>query len=541
MKKTFRSTASMTVIAAVLAALASGCTGGGAAGGSGAGSRDTGSSGTASSGSSSFAYTGAGPITDKAGTIKILATNSWYNNVDLAKAPIVQEIGKRAGVTVNWELLPPSTYQDAINPRLAAGADLPDIVYQMDQDQTMKNIQGGLFKPLNEYIDKYGVNIKKLFAQYPELKASLTTPDGKIYYLPQLAVTKNYMPLFMVNTRWLEKLGLKEPATLDEFTEMLRKMKTGDPNGNGKQDEIPFTIDPKFVGMAFGTSFGLDLSNNFYADSSGKVHYSYYEPAYKDYLAYLNGLYKEGLLESDFASTTSDQITSKISQNISGVTFNFSWHQSMVYSKLFKDYDPSKPLIKGIAPLKGPQGEPFYLGRNPITGIFGISKDAKDPELAFKFLDYASGEEAKEMYVWGLKGETYDVVDGKKQFTEKGKDNDFLQKFGINPPNLPIEQSVEATDVLVAPWHAKLDKEMEKYIRAPFPFVYALPEEASNENTVMPDIDTYVKEMNIKFITGKESLDKFDAYLKTLKSMGIEDVIKGRQAQYDRYKAASKQ
>ncbi|MNY77272.1 hypothetical protein D3C86_2171120 [compost metagenome] len=56
----------------------------------------------------------------------------------------------------------------------------------------------------------------------------------------------------------------------------------------------------------------------------------------------------------------------------------------------------------------------------------------------------------------------------------------------------------------------------------------------------MPDITTYVNEMNIKFITGKESLDKFDSYIKSLKSMGVEDVIKGRQAQYDRYLAASK-
>ncbi|UJF35695.1 extracellular solute-binding protein [Paenibacillus hexagrammi] len=543
MRKTLQTTASVTLITALFTLVAAACSSGGGSNAptstSAAGEQNSAAPATAAA--SSFTYTGAGPITDKKdAALKILATNAWTNNVDLSQAPIVQEISKRAGINVNWELLPPSTYQDAISPRLAAGADLPDVIYQLDQDQTMKNIQGGLFKPLNDYIDKYGVNIKKLFEKYPALKASLTTPDGKIYYLPQLAVTKNYMPTFMVNVRWLEKLGLSEPTTLDEFTEMLRKFKSGDPNGNGKADEIPFTVASNQLANAFGPVFGLDLANNFYADKDGKVHYSYYEPAYKEYLTYLNGLYKEGLLESDFASVTADQITSKFSQDITGSTFNFSWYTSMVYSKLYKDYDPSKPLIKGIAPFKGPHGDQFYIGRNPITGIFGVTKNAKDPELAFKFLDYASSDEAKEIYAWGLEDQTYEVKDGKKQFTEKGKDNDFIQKFGINPVNLPIEQSVEATDVLVAPWHAKIDKEMEKYIKAPFPFVYALPEEASTENTVMPDITTYVNEMNIKFITGKESLDSFDAYLKTLKSMGVEDVVKGRQAQYDRYLAASK-
>lgn len=539
MGKRIKAGAAWTLSAGMLVMVAAGCSGGASTPSGGSDAKKTElSSGASPSG---FTYTGTGPITDKGNsTIKILATNAWTNNVDLKQAPIVQEISKRAGMNVDWELLPPTTYKDAIAPRLAAGSQLPDVVYNLDLDQTMKNIQGGLFKPLNDYIDKYGVNLKKLFEKYPELKASLTTPDGKIYYVPQLAVTKNYMPTFMVNTRWLDKLGLKEPATLEEFTDMLRKMKTGDPNGNGKQDEIPMSIAPNQLPGAFGPVFGLDLANSFYADSGNKVHYSYYEPNYKEYLAYLNGLYKEGLLESDFASVTADQITSKFSQNITGVTFNFSWYTSMVYSKLFKDYDPNVPLIKGIAPFKGPHGDQFYWGRNAITGIFGITKDAKDPELAFKFLDFASSDEAKELYVWGIEGTTYTKADGKKQFTEKGKDNDFIQKFGINPTNLPIEQSVEGTDTLVAPWHAKIDKEMVKYIKPPFPFVYALTSEAATENTVMPDITTYVNEMNIKFITGKESLDKFDSYIKTLKGMGIEDVLKGRQAQYDRYLKANK-
>ncbi|MNW22624.1 hypothetical protein D3C71_2242290 [compost metagenome] len=56
----------------------------------------------------------------------------------------------------------------------------------------------------------------------------------------------------------------------------------------------------------------------------------------------------------------------------------------------------------------------------------------------------------------------------------------------------------------------------------------------------MPDITTYVTENQIKFITGKTSLDQFDNFLKTLKGMNIESVIKLKQAQYDRYQAALK-
>ncbi|WP_168123110.1 extracellular solute-binding protein [Paenibacillus sp. HB172176] len=490
---------------------------------------------------SSFTYTGSGPITDQSGKkLSVLATNAWTTNVDLNNADIVKKIVENAGISVDWQLVAPQNYADSVSPRLASGQDLPDIVYLPDQDQLMKYIKSGLFLPINELYEKYGVNLQKLYEDNPDIKASLTTPDGDMYYVPQRTLTKNYMPLFMINMRWLDAVGLKEPTTIDEFTEMLRKFKTDDPNQNGKADEIPMSMDPKFLQMAFGPVFGMDLYNKFYADDSGKVHFGYYDAAYKEYLTYLNGLYKEGLLPVDFASTTADQVSSRFSQNVTGVTFNFSWYTSMVYSPLFADYDPSVPLIKGIAPLVGPHGDQFYVGRTPVSGIFGISKNAKDPELAFKFLDYASSEEAQTYYTWGIEGVTYEEKDGKKQFTEQGKDNEFIQQLGIGPVNLPISQSTDSADVQVAPWHAKLDKELEKYIKAPFPFVYALQDEADAESMYMTDITTYVEEMHYKFITGQESLDNFDSYIATLKKMNIEKVLEGKQAQYDRYLAASK-
>ena len=47
-------------------------------------------------------------------------------------------------------------------------------------------------------------------------------------------------------------------------------------------------------------------------------------------------------------------------------------------------------------------------------------------------------------------------------------------------------------------------------------------------------ISTYVKEMALKFITGEESLDNWDTYLKTVEEYGIKDVLETYQAAYDR-------
>ena len=51
----------------------------------------------------------------------------------------------------------------------------------------------------------------------------------------------------------------------------------------------------------------------------------------------------------------------------------------------------------------------------------------------------------------------------------------------------------------------------------------------------MTDINTYVDEMTLKFITGTASLDDYDAYLEQLKKMGMEEAIEITQTQYEAF------
>ena len=41
----------------------------------------------------------------------------------------------------------------------------------------------------------------------------------------------------------------------------------------------------------------------------------------------------------------------------------------------------------------------------------------------------------------------------------------------------------------------------------------------------MADIETYVDEMDMKFITGREPIENWDTYVAKVKEMGIENVI----------------
>lgn len=484
-------------------------------------------------------YDGSAPITDQEGaTVSILATNSWYSTVDLNKADVVLKVAENAGVTVDWNMIDPTTYTDTVSPMLAAGTDLADIIFLPDLDENQTYINSGMFEPLDDHFDLMP-NFRAYLDEHPEIEASLTAQDGHIYYVPVVGLPDNYLPCLMYQTEWLDQLGIEAPTTLDEFVEMLRAFKENDMNGNGKtDDEIPMSIMSDFLQQMFGWAFGMDLNSGFYADEEGTVHYGYYEEdKYKAYLTFLNGLYEEGLLEMEFTSLTRDQITERFANNLTGVTFDFSWQMSQLYSTQFENYNPDEGgIVVGVEPLSG-EYQGYYSGTNPVKGIFGVNKDAKDLDLAIKFIDYAMSEECQTMYAWGIEGLSYNVDEnGVYSYTEQAlNDNNWLQQVGINPPCLPYHNDAAATDVLLPAWHVEIDKHLAEFSHAPWPFIYATEDESDEIQMYLTDIETYVKEMHIKYITGSESLDTFDSYLSTLKSMGIEDLLEIKQAQYDRY------
>ena len=108
-----------------------------------------------------------------------------------------------------------------------------------------------------------------------------------------------------------------------------------------------------FLPYAFGPAFGMDLVSGYYADDQGVVHYGPYEKeAYKAYLTFLNGLYKEGLLEQEFASLDRDQIVARCANDQTGATFDYSWQMSTLYSAQYDSYRLTPPRASSPARLR---------------------------------------------------------------------------------------------------------------------------------------------------------------------------------------------
>ena len=486
-----------------------------------------------------FTYTGEAPITDEGGTLTVLAQKSNYANVDIGSAPIVLKVFEEAGVTPDFELHDYDNYANEVTSTITAGNTNADIIKIPDSDPNQVFIKSGLFVPLDEFFD-YMPNFVAWLKDHPVEKAELTAEDGHIYYVPGLNVADDYQPCLMYNQVWLDKAGKEAPADLDSFVELLRYFRDNDMNGNGDAgDEIPMSVAKEFLPYMFGPAFGLDLVSGFQADDQGNVTYAYADSEnYKKYLKFLNELYAEGLLESGFDTVTRDDIIARMTEDLTGVAYDFSWAMSMMYSNVLPYYDgTAATAFVGVAPLSG-DSKGFYVGRNSLAGMFGVNKKSDDIELAVKFLDYAMSAHCQDYYQWGFEGESYVVkADGTREYTEKGNDNDWLQALGINPAFvLPAEQSVEATDILVADWHAQINRDLRQYIRHPWPDIYATSQESDTVNRFMDSISAKVDEDGMKFIKGDKNLDSdFDAYISSLDELGLAEVTEVRQTQYNRY------
>jgi putative aldouronate transport system substrate-binding protein len=69
------------------------------------------------------------------------------------------------------------------------------------------------------------------------------------------------------------------------------------------------------------------------------------------------------------------------------------------------------------------------------------------------------------------------------------------------------------------------------------PSITPTPDESQESARIMAEVNTYADEMLVKFILGTEPLSNFDAYVNTIKRMGIDRAIEIQNAALTRYNA----
>lgn len=471
--------------------------------------------------------------------------------------PVFQEVEKITGVHVEFEPYVETTGKEAWKTRLAAGKDLPDIVWIPDNDVTTY-ADAGLLIELTDLINNYAPNLyQEFFVDDPRVGATMVSPDGKIY-----AIANNFTGGNMVDVKglgirqdWLDKLGLEVPTNLDEWYNVLKAFKTQDPNGNGEADEIPMycymgypQCDYSYLGTALGlvadasNMHGSDLYFNYVPGADGKLVNQYRTEGFKELIKWLNKCYAEGLIY-DYGSATSSMLSTYNSQNKLGSFI--SWMANVVsYEDTLHSAGYTDAKWVALTPPADANGKANVIYRPNVLLYFGITKDCKNPELAMRWIDFVTGsDQGTDLLSFGIEGLTYTVnANGEKEFTEVITNNpngwsisSALQAYG-GFAKLLLNRKVELYEAM---YKGRVLDDAKAYwplFMDGFPVIIASSEETEELAMIKADLDTYRSEMLTKFVTGQADIDKqWDSFMKTLDGMGQERMDEIRQQQYDRY------
>ena len=458
--------------------------------------------------------------------------------------PIIQEITKRTGVNFEFVAAPNTEdqFREKFNVTVASG-DIPDIMVSTYRDDMMKVAEQGTFAALDDYIDQYAPNLKKILDENPDYIRDIRASDGNIYFMPFIGAVKTFK-VWMLRGDWLDKLGLEVPVTLDDWYNVLKAFKEQDPNGNGEADEIPYTTRNTQAGVlafmeAFGIS-GFEANEQFFIED-GQVKYAYTDPRCKEALEFINKLYSEGLIDSEYATNDTNVWLSRLTNEVSGACQDttaraYSWGTQVRVASADSD-----AYFVVVAPPKGPDGTQMTTSQmQAIRGFTAISADSPYIKEIVQLFDYFYSEEGSLLMNFGIEGETYTMENGKPTYTENIA-NDSQGRSILSMLNIyghrewAYKQDIGYEDALLDETYVNYRNDMEQYIRPTIPALSFTEEEREVINSTYTEIQTYKDEMINKFIMGKEPLDNFDSFVQTLKNMGIDDVLAVEQAAYDRY------
>jgi len=472
------------------------------------------------------------PLVDKPTTIRWATRENWYPEAPLSSGlPIWKEIEEKTNIKIEWET--PADYDNAIKTRLAANADLPDIVgMPWPGDPTIYG-ESGVLIPLEKMIEEQGHNIQKVFEDYPNAKKLHTTGDGHIYGLA--AVIRGSADLntmcFFVRKDWLDELGLQEPDTLDDWYVMMSAFKQKGEMTN--TDILPFAGD----GFRFCGAFGLTLNCSDYGfgvDSNGKVVYQWILPEMKELLAWWSKMYKEGLIRG---WPSRDQI---VNNQVGSMYYYPDLIPKVIYDLRANGY--TNAVYIPVKPPAGPDGKRSLERDADITTVFhGITATSPNKEAAFKLLDYMWSEEGIRYMAWGMENVSYVMEDGKPKYTEWALNNpdglgvtEALRTLGAWPTIPWVQQSDTYAQLhSQIPELARIPEVVTPYHVDTFPKLLATKEE-QDRLAELDALHHYRGDMILKFFTGQESLDKFDDFVKSLKDMNLDELLEIKQRQYDR-------
>lgn len=490
------------------------------------------------------------PLKEKV-SLKMMSQSAPLAPNDPNDKLIFQRLEEETNLHIDWTNYS-SDFAEKRNLDIASG-DLPDAIFNAAAgDYDLLNwAESGVIVPIEDLIEDYMPNLKKIFDENPEYRQMSTAPDGHIYSMPwieELGEGKESIHtvngMAWINKEWLDNLGLEMPQTTDQLMTVLEAFKTQDPNGNGEADEIPFSFinnggneDLKFLMGAFGLG---DNDDHLVVDNDGQVQFTASKEGYKEAIKYFNEMNNKGLIDKEAFEQDWNTYVAKGKEHKYGVYF--TWDKANITGA-----DDSYDVLPVLA---GPDGTKHVTRTNGMgfsRDRFVITSANKNLELTARWIDKMYEPLQSVQNNWGTYGDEaqaniFELKDGmlKHLPLEGTAPGELRQKTEAGGP-LAVLDSYYGT-VTTMPDDAKwrLDLMHDTYLPYItedniYPRVFLEKEETDRLAKIETDMWDYIYRKRAEWITGGKIDEEWEEYLAELERVGLEEWIQIKQTGYDNF------
>lgn len=294
--------------------------------------------------------------------------------------------------------------------QMKSGTVTTDMLFKanLSREDEIALLDSGALIDLAPLIDAYMPNLSALLVMNPEWREIISLEDGRIASLP-LINEKERQVLVWINRAWLDTLGVGMPETLDELTAALLSIRDGDPNRNGKSDEVAADLLGVYEMRWLLPYFGIVADDYNLAHSAvGELVFAPELPQYREFIALLCDWYAQGILPKEaFTGAHSSAVLSEEDENApltSGMLLSMTPYTHVPVDNVM-DYAPVL--------LAGPDGTTCWrdLLGEIWTGCFAVTSACEEPAQALAWVDALYGEAGMVLGYAGVEGEDYRVTE----------------------------------------------------------------------------------------------------------------------------------
>jgi ABC-type glycerol-3-phosphate transport system substrate-binding protein len=418
---------------------------------------------------------------------------------------------------ITWIRLLPDELQEKLNLLLASG-QRPEIVQFNTDDFEFQLTASDLLQPLNDLLNSKMPNLRKVWGE--AIWKAMTHPDdGKIYAIPTELLFTYIHFTTMYRKDWLDKLGMKVPATVDEYYNTAVAMAQRDPDGNGKKDTYAFGGVQGYAGTRYFdhvfSAFGTHLQQ--WLDVNGKLANGYVLPGAKEGLKLMRRLYEAGAIDPEFITDDETRSANKVEVGRYGAPnfYVFMFDSAHRYYKNFRDNSPNGSWVQGTAPLTATGVKPIgqrMLGQRGWLKT-AIIKGSKNIDAAARIIDWLATDEGALYYNFGIPGEDHSV-DANGKITL------------ITPPSDWQKRSVQQIWLIGRDMSGRTAT--PEFLRAVEISSAGGPVPSADEGLIVPERQQYEQDLNIfareqfaKMTVGEIAIDPgFDQFVQQWNSRG---------------------